>query len=181
VSPATAKQMLTTQIGAWGLGFQLEDPGDGQVFSHGGSDEGFESFLFAYADGRGGAVVMTNGQRGGALAPGIAASPPSAYGWKYGASQPRAALKLTPERAAQFAGEYVANPPGQPAISWFITAEGDKLWGESPPQVPKQRLYIMSDTQAFFATSPILLFKSDDTGKPSAIRLNPNLWMERKK
>jgi len=45
LGPDITKQMLTTQIGTWGLGFELDEPGDGQVFSHGGSDEGFEAFL----------------------------------------------------------------------------------------------------------------------------------------
>ena len=85
LGPAMTKQMLTTQIGTYGLGFDLAEPGDGQVFSHGGSDEGFESFLFSYTDGHGGAAIMTNGQNGGRLAKEILVSLSNAYGWKYGA------------------------------------------------------------------------------------------------
>ena len=55
------------------------------MFSHGGSDEGFESFLFSYTDGHGGAAIMTNGQNGGRLAKEILVSLSNAYGWKYGA------------------------------------------------------------------------------------------------
>lgn len=87
LGPEMTQQMLTTQIGAYGLGFQLDTPGDGQVFSHGGVDEGFEAFLFAYTDGRGGAAIMTNAQGGSRLAREIMVSLASAYGWKYGAAK----------------------------------------------------------------------------------------------
>ncbi|MDP3495541.1 MAG: serine hydrolase domain-containing protein [Hyphomonadaceae bacterium] len=108
LGPDMTKQMLTTQIGTYGLGFDLEQPGDGQVFSHGGSDEGFEAFLFSYTDGRGGGAIMTNGQNGGDLASEICVSLAAAYGWKECAPEVRTVLTLTPERAAQFAGDYIA-------------------------------------------------------------------------
>jgi hypothetical protein len=81
------RQMLTTQIGTYGLGFDLAALGDGQVFSHGGVDEGFEAFLFTYADGHGGAVIMTNAQGGSRLVNEIMVSLANAYGWKYGAAK----------------------------------------------------------------------------------------------
>lgn len=81
------KQMLTTQIGTYGLGFSLAEPGDGQVFSHSGVDEGFEAVFFTYTDARGGAAIMTNAQGGSALAREIMASLAATYGWKHGAAQ----------------------------------------------------------------------------------------------
>lgn len=87
LGPDMTKQMLTTQIGTYGLGFDLAQPGDGLVFSHGGVDEGFESFVFAYADGHGGAAIMTNAQGGTRLVNEIMVSLSNAYGWKYGAAK----------------------------------------------------------------------------------------------
>lgn len=87
LGPEMTRQMLTTQIGTYGLGFDLAAPGDGQVFSHGGVDEGFEAFLFAYTDGHGGAVIMTNAQGGSRLVNEIMVSLANAYGWKYGAAK----------------------------------------------------------------------------------------------
>lgn len=86
LGPDMTKQMLTTQIGTYGLGFDLAAPGDGQVFSHGGVDEGFESFVFSYTDGHGGAAIMTNAQGGTRLVNEIMVSLSNAYGWKYGAA-----------------------------------------------------------------------------------------------
>ena len=87
LGPDLSKQMLTKQIGSYGLGFLLTDPGDGQVFSHGGVDMGFEAHFFTYSDGRGGAAIMTNAQGGSALAREIGASLAATYGWKFGAAQ----------------------------------------------------------------------------------------------
>lgn len=87
LGPEMTKQMLTTQIGTYGLGVDLAEPGDGQVFSHGGVDEGFESFVFAYTDGRGGAAIMTNAQGGTRLVQEIMVSLADAYGWEYGAAK----------------------------------------------------------------------------------------------
>jgi CubicO group peptidase (beta-lactamase class C family) len=175
LGPNMTKQMLTKQIGSYGLGFDLAQPEDGQVFSHGGSDMGFEAFLFSYADGRGGAAIMTNGQNGGRLAAEIRASLASAYGWKYGAPQMRNTLAITPERAAQFAGEYLVKAPGQPDVTMTITAEGEKMWVEAPPVISKQRFYAVSDTEVFAMESPILKFTSDANGKLQSIEINPGL------
>lgn len=83
--PDMTKQMLTKQMGTYGLGFSLAEPGDGQVFSHSGVDEGFEAAFFTYTDGHGGAAIMTNAQGGSALAREIMASLSATYGWKFGA------------------------------------------------------------------------------------------------
>lgn len=182
LGPDITRQMLTTQIGTYGLGFDLADRGDGQVFSHGGSDEGFEAFLFAYTDGHGGAAIMTNGQNGGRLAQEIRASLASTYGWKYGAPEQRTALALTPERAAEFVGDYVApGPSDQPSVTVTITAEGDKLWVEAPPVISRQRFYVMSETQAFTVETPILALKLDEQKRPVAFEVGRGIFAERKK
>ena len=85
LAPQTTKEMLTPQVGGHGLGFALADSGDGRVFTHSGANEGFRSMMFMYADGRGGAAIMTNGDRGGELIAELAASIAATYGWKFGA------------------------------------------------------------------------------------------------
>jgi CubicO group peptidase (beta-lactamase class C family) len=64
LGPESTVEMLTIQAGSFGLGFNLEDGGDGKVFSHNGSNHGFNSLFFTYVDGRGGAAIMINGQNG---------------------------------------------------------------------------------------------------------------------
>ena len=61
ISAATARMMLTPSKNGWGLGPATGGSKDNPYFSHGGSDQGFESNLVAYNKGDG-AVIMTNGQ-----------------------------------------------------------------------------------------------------------------------
>jgi hypothetical protein len=175
--------MLTTQSGSYGLGFNLEDRGDGKVFSHAGANMGFISLFFMYADGRGGAAIMTNGQNGGALIDEIASAISATYGWAYGAPQERAALALTPQRAAEFVGTYVAPAPAgspQPELTFKISADGEQLWLEAPSVIPRQRFYVASDAQVFTRLTPMLTFTADESGRPETIQLAPGIIAARK-
>jgi CubicO group peptidase (beta-lactamase class C family) len=80
LSQAMAKQMLTKQSEGFGLGFQLEEGRDG--FGHGGSNEGFNCVLTAFADSGNGVAIMTNSDNGHLLMDRITASVAAEYGWK---------------------------------------------------------------------------------------------------
>ncbi len=86
LGPESTVEMLTIQAGSFGLGFNLEDGGDGKVFSHNGSNHGFNSLFFTYVDGRGGAAIMINGQNG-VLVGEVAAWLAGEFGWEYGARE----------------------------------------------------------------------------------------------
>lgn len=81
LSAKMVKEMLTPQIGGWGLGFELQGKNESARFSHYGSNEGYKCLLVAYASTGQGAVVMTNSDRGAALAAEIMRSIAREYGW----------------------------------------------------------------------------------------------------
>jgi CubicO group peptidase (beta-lactamase class C family) len=60
LSPAMARQMLTEQKNAYGLGAGVEGKGTALRFGHGGRDEGFDARLLAYAETGQGAAIMIN-------------------------------------------------------------------------------------------------------------------------
>jgi len=60
ISPSMARQYLTGQMGGSGLGIVVQGSGKTLSFSHGGRDEGFDAFLFSYAESGDGAVIMIN-------------------------------------------------------------------------------------------------------------------------
>jgi len=65
--PGTAKQMLTQQLGEYGLGIRLSGRGDSARFWHGGSNQGgFECHMVCYEVSGQGAVIMTNAYGEGA-------------------------------------------------------------------------------------------------------------------
>ncbi|HEY2011864.1 MAG TPA: serine hydrolase domain-containing protein [Bryobacteraceae bacterium] len=86
----TQRQMLTKVLGDYGLGLALSETDGQKAFSHGGSNAGFQCLMFAYREGGRGAVVMTNGDRGGALANEILRSIAAEYGWPdYKVTEPK--------------------------------------------------------------------------------------------
>ena len=81
LKPATQRAMLTKVLGDYGLGFALAETEGHKSFAHGGSNEGFKCMLFGYLDNGSGAVVMTNGDRGSALADEILRAISAEYEW----------------------------------------------------------------------------------------------------
>ncbi len=75
------RQMLTPQVGSFGLGLSLEGKEKILRFGHGGVDRGFEAFLVGSMDSGQGAVVMTNAQGGMRLAQEILLGIADVYGW----------------------------------------------------------------------------------------------------
>lgn len=80
LSSAMTRTMLTRNEAGTALGFGVM-AGDDPAFGHGGANEGYRANVFAYRDRGQGAVVMTNGDDGDALASEILRAISDAYGW----------------------------------------------------------------------------------------------------
>lgn len=68
-------------VGPYAVGFALQKEGEGWYFGHGGSNWGFQCFMTAHRLKGYGAVVMTNGDAGGALAQDLVRKIQAAYAW----------------------------------------------------------------------------------------------------
>jgi CubicO group peptidase (beta-lactamase class C family) len=60
ISQAMTKQMLTVQMGSYGLGLALAGSGAARTFGHNGRDEGFDAQMLAFAETGQGVVIMIN-------------------------------------------------------------------------------------------------------------------------
>jgi CubicO group peptidase (beta-lactamase class C family) len=68
LSQAVAREMITpVGVGPFAVGFDVSKQGEGWYFAHGGSNWGFQCDLVAHRAKGYGAVIMTNGDGGGAL------------------------------------------------------------------------------------------------------------------
>lgn len=106
ISPAMAREMLTAQIGSWGLGFEINAEGEPRSFSHGGANEGYRTFLVMYPDTCQGAAVMINSDNGG-IRDEVLRAIADTYAWPDPMpSLQRAMVTTTPAIRARFLGTY---------------------------------------------------------------------------
>ncbi len=110
LSQALALEMTTAPKPGYGLGLSLSGSGASLNFGHGGSNEGFKCQMTAFAEGGRGAVIMTNGDRGSALAADILRAVAREYGWP--ALQPveKKTVAVDPRALAALEGRYELRP-----------------------------------------------------------------------
>jgi CubicO group peptidase (beta-lactamase class C family) len=113
ISPQLAQALLTRDtlltIGGnhWGLGLTVDGRGEAERFGHSGADAGFIAQMVAFRHTGKGAVIMTNGQRGGALIQELLRAIALEYEWP--ALQPVRVDTVPPDSSAAFSlvGRYV--------------------------------------------------------------------------
>jgi CubicO group peptidase (beta-lactamase class C family) len=102
----TVKQMFTTQVGNWGLGFSVEGENRNRRFSHGGSTLEFNSFLVAYNNSGQGAVVMANSLRGERTIDELLRSIAKEYGWGDFQPKEKTVAQVNPKIYEAYFGQY---------------------------------------------------------------------------
>ena len=170
LSAAMTNQMLTSIKGDYGLGIGIRGAGKTLAFSHGGSNEGFRCFLFAYAETGQGAVIMTNGDGGGGLANDILRGIAREYGWPDYTVKERAMADVDAKIFASYAGRYET---GRGALT--IAAENGKLFIQAPPFGPNRvELYPESETKYFITSDNVVFtFIKDEKGQVTELLVEP--------
>jgi CubicO group peptidase (beta-lactamase class C family) len=160
-------QMLSKQKDSWGLGIGLNETPSSPIFQHGGVDEGFESMLVCIQEPGKGAVVMTNGENGMALAEEILRSVAAEYNWPN--YHPKAFTKIKPDPKAleTYDGEYQL----EPKFSIKITHEGDRLFAQATNQ-PRFELFETKPNEFFAEFDAQVTFVAAGNGKVSSMILH---------
>jgi len=104
------REMMTRQMGEWGLGVQVEGSGPGAHFQHAGGNEGYRCFLVAYEYTGMGAAIMTNSDKGDRLAMEIIRSIAREYAWPDFMPVIRSVAHLSSQLLQQYAGRYQLDP-----------------------------------------------------------------------
>jgi CubicO group peptidase (beta-lactamase class C family) len=169
LSQDLARQMLTRQIGAWGLGFGLESAGGQPTFGHGGANEGFRCNLETYTDSGQGLAVMTNSDSGGELTQEIFRSVAKEYGWPDYHPTEHTLIKINPATFAAYPGTYEIPSVGKLTISMKPTG----LYVQAEPFGPDpQELLPESPTQFFVLSGDITFtFQKDAEGAVTGLTL----------
>jgi CubicO group peptidase (beta-lactamase class C family) len=122
-------EMLTKHQNDWGLGPGLRNEGDSLLFGHGGKNAGFTNNMMAFVYQGDGAIVMTNGDRGGALMNEFLTAISQKFEWNI--AQPRVIeiIDLPIETLKKLSGtwKYEGEVPGSDEYIMKLSVEGDKL------------------------------------------------------
>jgi len=168
LSPEMSRQMLTKQMGSYGLGLSL---GGESVtsFSHGGSNEGFTCILVANVKTGQGAIVMTNSDNGPPLFNEILRAISHEYNWTdYRPKEPNLA-QIDPATLASYVGQYDAN--GTPVT---VSLQSGKLSIQTPPMGPSPfQLYPSAEDRFFLVEADDfeVRFVKDSQAKVSELQI----------
>lgn len=123
---ALVAQMLTAQKGSTGIGPVVADTGRAFRFGHSGSNAGFRSNLVYFPEAGVGVVIMTNGDRGGAVAQELLNAVAVEYGWP--SLGPRRLPEVARDSAslASYAGTWTLRGGGQ-EMMFVVAHAGGKL------------------------------------------------------
>jgi CubicO group peptidase (beta-lactamase class C family) len=140
----------------WGVGKRLEHAS----ISHGGSINGFSTYIARYPDDKVTVIVLSNVQ--GASTDKVATALAAiAFGAKYDLPKERIAINLPAETLEQYIGDFQLTP----AITFTISREENKLFLSIIGQ-PKMQLFAESDTKFFLkVVDAQITFVKDETGK----------------
>ena len=157
LNPAMAKQMLTRQIGVWGLGFGLEAPAASPRFSHSGGNEGYRCDLEAYTGSGQGVAIMTNSDSGDAVYSEILRAIAKEYGWPDFKPTEHVLLKINPATFQAYAGAYEI--PGLGKLT--VTFQSNALFVQTDPLGPDPIELFPDSPTSFFLMSSDITFTFD--------------------
>lgn len=166
LSEEMARDMLTP-LEDYGLGFGVVEVEDGLVFTHSGANHGFRARWYTYADGRGGAAIMTNADNGSPLIREISSAVGAIYGWAFDAASERDVVALSSESMQRIAGTYLLDPEDKESGIRISVADG-ALWIETP-FFARSRLYPASDTTFFIADGFEFVLEQDASRQPTVL------------
>jgi len=127
LSPEMTREMLTPQITATqGLGWRIAGRGESARFEHSGDTDGFACAVVGSLERGQGAVVMTNGARGGSLAQEVLRGIAKEYGWTDYRPQEKKVVAVPADALDRYVGRYALDIA--PQVLLDVSANRDSLY-----------------------------------------------------
>lgn len=166
----TAALMTTPTKGAYGLGLSVQGTGPAASFGHGGSNEGFKCQMVAFFDKGQGAVIMTNGDRGGELGREILRAVAKEYGWPAFMPVEKTVVRVSPEALSALTGRYELAP----GHTLEIALEDGTLWALDGEE--RIELFPESETRFFdMVEERTVVFQKGADGRATAMLIDGRL------
>lgn len=167
LTPASARAMLTPQVGGRGLGFMVDGAGADMRFHLQGRTRGFASSLVVYPDRGQGAILMTNSDNGFFLIDEILRAISEVYLWPDFKPEEKPLYRLDPAICAEYVGRYEVTPD----YALDVRHEDYYLIIQPTGQAPT-KFYV--ETQSiFFSVDPFIRiqFRRNDAGRVDGLVL----------
>jgi CubicO group peptidase (beta-lactamase class C family) len=169
LSQSMTTQMLTPGLGDYGLSLVVKGAPPNRRFLHGGVNDGFVNLMMAFENGEG-AVIMTNGARGGPLVNEIMRSIATEYRWPSGQPRTRQRIKVSAEGLERLVGTYEITPTFQIRVS----REGDRLFAQASRQ-ERHEVFPESERDFFYTVvDAVLTFEADGPTGATQLVLHQN-------
>ncbi|MBG21921.1 MAG: serine hydrolase [Idiomarinaceae bacterium] len=173
------KQLIPESAREAGLGFGLNNDGDGVAFVHNGHNPGFSARWINYADGRASVAVLTNSDSGGLLIREVLSALGHIYGWQQDAYLERETIALSKEWTQVVEGEYyIDHSSDEPGATIWV--ENNKLWIEGL-LTDRTRLYPISSRDFFIESGLNMTLVNDDEDLPNVLDVEGEVQLIRKK
>ncbi|NOX93634.1 MAG: beta-lactamase family protein [Alphaproteobacteria bacterium] len=173
-----AVQLVPPSVEGPGLGFGLNNPGDGLAFVHNGHNPGYSARWINYADGRASVAILTNADSGGDLIREILSAVGHIYGWKQDGFTERAVVDLSSQEMMLIAGDYVFNPEDKDPIA-KVTIIDNSLW-ISGPIAEMTRFYPASRNSFFISKGLNFTLERDVNDNPIAMSVEGEIRLTKK-
>lgn len=172
LSAELARDYVTIQKGQYGLGVGIDGVGDKKRFSHGGANEGYRCFFFAFTERGDGVAVMTNSDNGSPLASEIMRAVSEVYGWGVMTPTMKKVVAVDPSHLSGIAGRYEIFANGQ-RIPLVMHVEAGVLTAQIAPLGPEPLRLYPTEGERFFTTDAPAEFvvERDASGAALAVRV----------
>lgn len=166
LNASNAQQMVAAGLGDWGLGLAIGGKPNHRYFWHGGGNEGYQCLMTAYEGEGDGAVVMTNGNHGYALANDIIRTIAREYQWPDWGPRIVKTVSVGSAVLKRYVGTYKMNP----WFSFVVTFQNGKLFIQGTGQ-PNLELWPESNTRFTFVVDVDVDFVRDASGKVTGMNV----------
>lgn len=172
-----ATQLIPASADEAGLGFGLNNDGDGVAFVHNGHNPGFSARWVNYADGRASVAVLTNSDTGGELIREVLSGLGHVYGWKQDAYIERDTIELNSEWVDDIVGQYFFDRKSDTVVA-TISREDDQLWIEGQ-LTARTRLLPLSSSEFFIANGLNMTLIESKTGGSFVLDIEGELRLKK--
>jgi CubicO group peptidase (beta-lactamase class C family) len=169
ITAATARLMLTKQLGDHALGPVVGGSTARKYYTHNGGNDGYRCVFVMYEDGEG-AVIMTNGDNGGGLMYEMLRTLAREYGWPDFGPGERALADVKPEVLDRLIGVYQLNDQNM----YLVRRDEGRLVGNVLGNQPVA-LFPSSDRELFARDANVVAsFTADASGTVTTVKHSIN-------